>query len=234
MAQGLAEVAEANGLRLDQAQALLQSAKDKLFQYRESRIKPGKDEKILTSWNGLMIKGMTTAGKCLQRSDFIDSAEQALQFIMENLWVDDRLLATSKDGRSHLNAYLDDYVFLADGVISLLEARWSSKYLEFAKQLIEVVLSHFSAENGGFYFTADDHETLLHRPKPMMDEATPAGNAVATQVLLKLGSLLAETRYLDAAEHTIRASWQELERVPYAHCAMLIALNHYLNPAQGK
>ena len=102
------------------------------MQARASRIRPGRDEKILTSWNALMIKGMAKAGRLLEREDFVESAEQALHFIRRELWIGGRLLATHKDGRSHLPAYLDDYAYLIDAIMELLQTRWSSDNLKFA------------------------------------------------------------------------------------------------------
>lgn len=214
----------------------LSAARQKLFAVRESRVRPGRDEKILTSWNGLMIKGMAVAGRRMNRPDIIHSAEQALSFVRGSLWVNGRLLATCKDGNAHLMAYLDDYVFLADGVLALLEARWNDDDFRLLIELMEVVLTHFSASfgerKGGFYFTADDHEKLIQRPRPWMDEATPSGNGVAAQLLLRLGYLLGETRYLDAAESTLKAAWQDIQGFPHAHSALLNAVEESLYPTE--
>jgi len=214
----------------------LSPARQKLFEVRESRVRPGRDEKILTSWNGLMIKGMAVAGRRLDRPEFIRSAEQALDFVRGTLWVGGRLLATCKDGKAHLMAYLDDYVFLADGLLALLEARWDDDDFHLLIELMEVVLTHFSAsvdgQGGGFYFTADDHEKLIQRPRPWMDEATPSGNGIAAQLLLRLGYLLGETRYLDAAEATLKAAWQDIQGFPHAHSALLNAVEERLYPTE--
>ena len=224
----------ARELHLDVADVrrYLASARQKLFAVRESRIRPGRDEKILTSWNGLMIKGMAVAGRRLGSPECIASAERALDFVRNNLWVDNRLLATCKDGKAHLMAYLDDYVFLADGVLALLEARWKDDDMTLLMSLMDAVLAHFSAENGGFYFTADDHEKLIQRPLPWMDEATPSGNGIAAQVLLRLGYLLGEARYLDAAEATLKASWQDVQSFPQAHNALITAAEEWLYPTE--
>ena len=220
--------------------AHLSSARQKLFELRESRVRPGRDEKILTSWNGLMIKGMAVAGRRLNRPEFIRSAEQALNFVRSTLWVNGRLLATCKDGKAHLMAYLDDYVFLADGVLALLEARWNDDDFHLLIELMEVVLAQFSASSGGsfekggggFYFTADDHEKLIQRPRPWMDEATPSGNGIAAQLLLRLGYLLGETRYLDAADATLKAAWRDIQGFPHAHSALLSAVEESLYPTE--
>jgi uncharacterized protein YyaL (SSP411 family) len=223
------EVAAAKGLERDDCKELLNSARQKLFRLREERIHPGKDEKILVSWNGLMIKGMAAAGRVFDMPDYIDSAQRAVDFIQATLWRDNRLLATYKDGKAHLMAYLDDYVFLLDGILELLQYRWRESDLNFAIALADTVLSHFHDQtNGGFYFTADDHEQLIQRPKVLMDEAIPSGNGIAAHALLRLGHLLGETRYVEAAENTLCGAWESIERTPYAHNALLLALEEYL------
>ena len=137
------------------------------------------------------------------------------------------------DGRAHLNAYLDDYVYLADAVLELQQLRFSAPELEFARQLLEVVLRHFAdAEAGGFYFTADDHEALIHRSKVFTDDATPAGNGIAARVLLRMGHLLGEPRYLAAAERTLRAAWPALAQHPQAHVSLVTALEELLDPPE--
>ena len=217
--------------------ALLTSTRTKLFNARETRIHPGRDEKILTAWNGLMIKGMAAAGRHLGCAEYIDSAQRALDFIREHLWKNDRLLANYKDGRATLPAYLDDYVFLIDGILELLQARWRDGDLAFAMELADTVLVHFEdtgkdKEAGGFYFTADDHEQLMVRPKSWGDDALPSGNGVAAYVLGRLGHLLGDHRYLDAAVRAIHAAWPTVKELPYAHNAMLLAVEEYLYPPQ--
>src|SRR5204862_712238 len=142
------------------------------------------------------------------------------------------LLATAKDGRAHLNAYLDDYAFLIDGALELLQARWRGDDFEFALTLARVLLERFEDKNaGGLYFTSDDHEQLLHRPKPTADEALPSGNGIAAQVLLHLGHLLGDTEFLRAAERTLHALQPRIAQYPSAHASLLIALDSYLQPA---
>ncbi len=214
-----------------EAKALLESARRKLLTIRGARTWPGRDEKILTSWNALMIRGMAVAARALERPDLAVSATAALRFVRENLWRNGRLLATCKDGRSHLNAYVDDYVFLADAILELQQTRFDGAELEFARELLEVVLKHFvDAGTGGFFFTSDDHETLIHRAKSFTDDAMPAGNGVASFVLQRMGHLLAEPRYLQAAERTVRAAWLGMEKYPHAHTTLLNALEELLNP----
>ncbi len=229
----LETVARRAGSDLDRARQLLQSARHKLYQARSQRLGPGRDEKILTAWNGLMIKGMASAGRHLGRDDFVASAEQALDFIRQQLWRDGRLLAVYKDGRAYLAGYLDDYALLLDGVLELLQLRWRDGELDFAIALAEVLLQHFQdTRKGGFYFTADDHEPLIQRPKPVYDEALPAGNGIAARVLLKLGHLLGSMPYLVAAERTLKWSWPSLEQIPTACGALALALEEYYQPTQ--
>jgi uncharacterized protein YyaL (SSP411 family) len=210
----------------------ISQARDQLFREREQRIRPGRDEKILTSWNSLMIRGMAIAGRRLQQPGFIESASRAVDFIRNNMWVEGRLLATSKDGRTHLDAYLDDYVFLIDSILALLEARWRTEDLQFAVELVEVMLTHFVAVDGGFFFTADDHEQLIQRPRTWMDEAIPSGNGIAALVLLRLGYLLAEPRYIDAAEATLEAAAVPIQEYAQAHCSLLNAAEELITPTE--
>ena len=221
----LDKVAAALGYAPDEARALLESAAKRLLTARNRRAVLGRDDKVLVSWNALMIKGMASAGLYLGREELVASAERAVDFIHRELFRDGRLLASYKDGRAKYSGYLDDYAFLIDALLSLLEARWRDSDLHFACELAEVLLEHFEDEGqGGFYFTADDHESLIQRPKPFMDESMPAGNGVAAAALLRLGHLTGDLHLLDAADKCLRAGWQMMKRYPSAHGAMLCAL----------
>lgn len=228
-----AEIASELSMPEEQVMEQLGQARQKLFEARERRVRPGRDEKILTAWNALMIKGMAAAGRLLEQEEFIDSAQRALDFIQSTLWKNGRLLASYKDGQARLPAYLDDYVYLIDAVLEFSQARWRDGDLNFAVQLAEVLLEHFQdREQGGFFFTADDHEQLIHRPKPVIDDATPAGNGVAAYALNRLGYLLGEPRYIDAAARTLKMAWLDIQRLPYAHITLLLALEEVLDPPQ--
>ncbi|HHJ18095.1 MAG TPA: thioredoxin domain-containing protein [Gammaproteobacteria bacterium] len=215
-----------------EVEARIDAAREILFAAREQRVRPGRDDKILVSWNALMIKGLAQAAHYFDNTAWLASAERALNFIHTEMWCDGRLYATSKDGHTHLAAYLDDYVFLIDAILELLQVRWNSADLDFALQLAEAVLSHFPDPAGGFFFTADDHESLIQRPKPLGDDALPAGNAIAAKVFARLGHLLGETRYLDAAEQTLKAAWEPIQQGPYGHTGLLLALEEYLYPPE--
>jgi hypothetical protein len=227
------EVAKKYNLSLPEVHGQLDKAREILFQTREQRVRPGRDEKILTAWNALMIKGMATVGHTFARPDYLDTAFQALDFIKKTLWVQGRLRATYKDGKAHLNAYLDDYVLLLEAILTLLQARWRDGDLSLAIALAEVLLTEFQdIEHGGFYFTANHHETLITRPKLFADDALPAGNGIAALVLIRLGHLLGETRYLAAAERTLQVAWPNMTKLATIHPTMLSAVAEYLYPPQ--
>ncbi|MGB6307532.1 MAG: thioredoxin domain-containing protein [Steroidobacteraceae bacterium] len=226
-------IAAALGESAQSVAALIESARAKLLQARSLRVWPARDEKILTAWNALMIKGLAIASRVLRRPDLADAATAAVDFIRHTLWRDGRLLATTKDGRAHLPAYLDDYAFLTDALLELLQTRWRGSDLEFARQLTEVMLSQFQdSAAGGFFFTAADHEQLIHRSKTFSDDSLPSGNGVAASVLCRLGYLLGELPYLAAAERTLRAGWPMLQQYPQAHMSLLDALEDFLGSTQ--
>jgi len=229
----LQDAAQAAGEELPQARALLDSARDKLLAQRATRVRPGLDDKILTSWNALMIRGLAIAARCLGRDDLTGAATLALGFIRERLWRDGRLLATASGTEARLPAYLDDYAYLADAILELQQLRFEPSELDFARKLAEVLLTHFEdREHGGFFFTADDHEQLIHRTRNFGDDAIPSGNGIAALVLQRLGHLLGETRYLTAAERTLRAGWSGMQESPQAHVTLLSALEEALHPPQ--
>jgi uncharacterized protein YyaL (SSP411 family) len=210
---------------------LLESAKAKLFAAREKRVRPGRDEKVLVSWNALAIRGMARAGRVFGQKEWIASARRALDFIRGAMWREGRLLATYKDGRAHLNAYLDDYSLLIAAVLELSQQEFLVEDLEFATKLADVLLEQFEdTVQGGFYFTARDHEQLIHRPKPGHDHATPSGNAVAAWALGRLAALTGEQRYARAAERTLELFYPAMRDYPSGFAMMAIALDEYLAP----
>jgi uncharacterized protein len=231
LAEPLAAVARRLGKSEDRCAALLESARSKLLAAREQRIHPGRDEKILTSWNALMIAGMARAGTAFGRPAWIASAGCALEFVRNTLWREGRLLATYKDGRAHLNAYLDDYAFLLAAAIELLQAEFSKATLEFATELAEGLLERFEDRtHGGFFFTSHDHERLIHRSKPGHDNATPSGNGVAAYALQRLAALTGEVRYSQAAERALAFFYPAMADQPGAHASLLVALEEHLTP----
>ncbi|MXS85638.1 thioredoxin domain-containing protein [Nitrosomonas sp. HPC101] len=231
--QSIEAVAARNHISQETAQQRIESARRKLLNEREQRIRPGRDEKILTSWNALMIKGMARAGQIFEREEWISSAMQAMDFIRHTLWREGRLLATCKDGKAHLNAYLDDHAFLLDSLLTLLQIDFRQTDLDFAITLADVLLTCFEDEaSGGFFFTSHDHEMLIHRPKTGYDGAIPAGNGIAAIALQRLGYLLNEPRYLESAKRTLDVFSDALSHQAGSHCSMLIALEEFLEPTK--
>ncbi len=213
----------------DDAREAIERSKKILLTERETRIAPGRDEKQLTSWNALAIRGLAIAGRSLDRPELTKAASDAVDFIRENLLVDGRLLAAYKDGKARFPAYLDDHAFLLDALLELLQSDWQTRHLEFAMQLADLMLEHFEdTDRGGFYFTANDHEALIHRPKSLADEAVPSGNGVAAFALQRLGFLLGESVYLDAAERTLQGAWRAMDEYPHGHVTLLTALEELL------
>jgi len=233
VAQPLDAIAQASHLPPEQAGQLLASAQQKLFAARENRVRPGRDEKILVSWNALMIRGMAHAGRMLDEPAWIASAQRAADFIRAAMWQNGRLLATCKDGKAHLNAYLDDYAFMLGAMLGLLQAEFRPADLEFARALADVLLEQFEdTREGGFFFISHDHEKLIHRPKPGHDNAMPSGNGIAAFALQRLGHLLGEARYLEAAERTLKLYYPALARQPAGFMSLLMDLQEYLTPPQ--
>jgi uncharacterized protein YyaL (SSP411 family) len=229
----LKRVADVTGKPLEQCEKLLNSARAAMFAAREHRIRPGRDEKILVSWNALMIQGMAHAGRVTGRPEWIASARQALDFIKRVMWKNGRLLATQKDGKAHLNAYLDDYAFLLVALIELLQADFNSEDLAFAEDLGDILIEQFEdTAAGGFFFTSHDHEQLIQRSKSGHDNATPSGNGVAAFALQRLFHLTGEVRYGQAAERTLQLFYRQMADSVTGFSTLLMALEEALQPTR--
>jgi uncharacterized protein YyaL (SSP411 family) len=210
-------------------ESLVSDAKMKLFQEREKRIKPFRDEKILTSWNGLMLSGLAEAIKISRHPDYLEAANRTVDFIFTKLFRDGRLLHTHKDGTGKILGYLDDYAFLAAGLLDLFEATVNRTHLDRALKLAETMLDEFWDEAGaGFFYTGRSHERLIAQSKPIFDGSIPSGNAVATQVLLRLYHYTEAESYLKRAERILRAYYDTMESQPFGFAHMLAALDFYL------
>jgi len=231
VAQSLETVAATANLLVQQVDALLFRARKKLFAARAERTPPGLDDRILTAWNALMISGLARAARTTGNPAFTALAENALDTLRANAWRDDRLHASIDDRGARLPAYLDDHAFLLDALLDFLQVDWNNRHFDWAIRLADILLERFEdREHGGFFFTAHDHEQLIQRPKPFADEALPSGNGVATRALLRLGHLLGETRWLDAAERTLRAAYATMQQMPQACATLQRALNDFLDP----
>ena len=211
--------------------AELDTSRAKLFATRETRTHPPKDDKVIVAWNGLMIDTMARAGVVFDESRYVEAAIKAADFLLSDVRRDDgRLLHTWRGGQAKLDAYLDDYTCLANGLVSLYEATFEGRYLDEAAALVEIVLEHFSDADGGFFFTAADHEELIVRNKDFADNAVPSGNSMAATVLVRLGKLTGKQEYLQAAEAALLPSVDLMRRAPVAAGQSLIALNLLLGP----
>jgi hypothetical protein len=225
------ELARRFGFAREAADERLEGIRTRLLAARSRRPRPGRDEKILASWNGLAIRALARAGRLLERPDWVEAADRAAGFIRRTLRRDGRLLAVWTDGRARFAGRLDDHAFLLDGLLELLQARWSDEQLRWACTLADQLLERFEDRDvGGFFLTAHDDEPLIHRPKPAADGATPSGNGIAARALLRLGCLVGDPRYLEAADRTLRAFARTIERLPPAHGALLDALEEHLAP----
>jgi len=228
----LADTASELGITLSDAEARIEEARAKLFATREKRIRPGRDDKVLTAWNALMIGALARAARVFDEPEWLAAAQRAADFVRATLWREGRLLATYKDGRAHLNAYLDDHAFLLAASLELMQTSFRRQDLDWAIEIADALLQRFEdSAGGGFFFTSHDHEALIHRPKPAHDNATPSGNGIAARALITLGHWLGEPRYLDAAERTLRAFAAELGERPSGVSSLLIALEEWANPA---
>src|SRR5262249_44089515 len=158
----------------------LAESKRALFAVREKRVHPGKDDKVIVAWNGLMIDAMARAGAALDEPNYVIAADAAGEFILQNMRSeDDRLYHTWRNGVAKLDAYLDDYAALANSFVSLYEATGNESWISEAIALVDVVLDKFAdPAGGGFFYTASDHEELLTRTKELTDSSVPSGNAL--------------------------------------------------------
>ncbi len=231
IAEPLDAVAARLSVTLPDAQTRLAGARAALFAARAHRVRPGLDDKILTSWNALAIAGLARAARALGEPAWADLAFAATDALYRTVWRDGRLLATRQGGRAHLNAYLDDHAFLLAALLELLQTRFRLEDLAWAREIADLLLAQFEdREHGGLFFTSHDHEPLIQRPKPGHDNATPSGNGVAAAALIALGHLVGETRYVDAAERALRLFAPSLARSPGGYSTLLIALEDALDP----
>ena len=234
IARPWADVAGQVGRPPSECEALVAGARAKLLASRDARVRPGRDDKVLTSWNALAIDGMAFAARVFGEPQWAASAQRAMAFVRDRLWRDGRLLATHKDGRSHLNAYLDDHAFLLGAALELMQGGMlDAADLRFACALADAMLERFEdRRDGGFHFTSHDHEALVLRPKSGHDAATPSGNGSAALHLQRLGHLIGEPRYLQAAERTLALFAADVNRVPHGHATLVDALaEHRVVPA---
>jgi uncharacterized protein YyaL (SSP411 family) len=228
--------------------AELAEARQKLFVAREQRVHPGRDEKVLTSWNGLMLAAFAEAARALNRDDYRQVAERNADFLLRELgsnegrlwhtWkagsvgdgsVRDRSVGDPRPSVAKINGYLEDYTHLIEGLLELYQTTFDPRWYQAARELAEGMIQHFSAPDGGFFDTSDDHETLITRPRELQDNAVPSGNAMAAFVLLRLAGLAVEPRYAELAQAALGPMQPLLARYPLGFAQWLIALDYTLS-----
>ena len=220
----LDETADNLGMTEDELNSALGIIKRQLYEVRAERVPPGLDDKILTSWNGMMLASLAEAARALKRDDYLAAAKRAGRFLLDQMLDESgRLYRTHKDGRSKLNGYLEDYANLIDALLELYMTTFEEAWFARARQLADVALSRFRSDDGGFYDTSDDHEALIVRPRNMQDNVTPSGNGMMAKQLLRLAAYSGEERYHEAAESVLRKLSDAMRQYPQAFAESLNA-----------
>ncbi len=224
-------VARLNNLPEAELQAVVDRGRKRLFEEREKRVKPARDEKIITAWNGLTLRSFAEAAVAFRRDDYRDTAVRNAEFVLDRLQRDGRLLRTCRDGQSRLKAYLEDYACMADGLLSLYEATFDSRWVGEAGRLARLMVADFwDVREKCFYFTSRDHEALIHRPKDFYDNATPSGNSVAAHALLRLAALIGETEWETYSRSILESLATPMADQPLSFGNFLCALDFLLAP----
>jgi len=228
--RSLEEFAAEKGKSVEELSRIINACKRKLFNAREQRVRPGRDDKTLAAWNGLMLTAFAEAANILGRDDYREVAIRNAEFITTQLMKDGRLLRTYKSGQAKLNGYLEDYANVIEGLLAVYEATFELKFFTQARELADTMIARFwDEQDGGFYFTSSDHEELITRTKDYFDNATPSGNSVAAMALLKLGLLSQDQEYSRCAVTILRALRPAMSRYPSAFGYMLSGLDFYLS-----
>jgi uncharacterized protein YyaL (SSP411 family) len=246
----MADVAREQGMSRERLAGAIARGREILFAAREERVHPGRDDKILAEWNGLMIHALAEAGAVLARADYLSAAQRAAAFLLSrmsgasasgdplnlqsainNPQSTIRLHRTYKDGQARLNAYLEDLAAVALGLVALYEADFDLRWLQMADELARTILDRFSdAQGGGFFQTSDDHERLVARRKDFIDSAVPSGNSLAAELFLRLGLLLGKPEYAEYASGIMQLMADAMGAQPGAFGRLLCALDFYLHP----
>jgi uncharacterized protein len=223
--EAAAALASRHNLSVDDVKLHLNAARQTLFEIRSRRVWPGRDDKVLAAWNGLMMASLAEAARSLGSQRYRDAAVRSADFVLDSMrTAEGRLLRSWRQGEARLNGYLEDYVYVAEGLLSVYEATFEARYYAAARELLDLTLEHFADPNGGFFDTSDDHEQLVTRPKDIQDSATPSGNAMAVTALLRLAALSGQARYAEAAEAALRAIQPVLGQHPTGFGQWLVAL----------
>jgi uncharacterized protein len=222
--------AQGHGLPLEQLVSIIQEGKKKLLEVREERVHPLRDDKVLSSWNGLMLRAFAEAAVALGRSDYLQAAINNAAFLLENMRPQGRLLRTYRDGQAKLLGYLEDYAGVADGLIALYEATFEPRWLNGAIELVNEMIELFwDEELGGFYDTGKDHESLVVRPRDVLDNAQPCGGSMASDVLLRLAVITGNDDYATKGATPLRSLHQLMARAPAGTGHWLAVLDFYVS-----
>jgi uncharacterized protein YyaL (SSP411 family) len=200
----------------------------KLLEVRSQRVRPGTDDKVLVMWNALILSAFAEAGRYLKRPDYLDAASRNARFLLDNLVVNGHLQRSWREGQAKHNAYLEDHAALILGLLELYQSDFNDEWFAAASRLAGELVAHFTDPNGGFFDTSDDHESLLVRPKDVQDNATPSGNAMACEALLKLAAFSDEGRYSDLAEKALGQVVDYSTRYPTSFARWLSAADFAL------
>ena len=225
--------AASRGLKVDtdKLASVIENGRKRLFEEREKRIKPFRDEKVLTAWNGLMLAAFAEAAAILDSQEYLQIARRNADFLLRDLRSDGFLLRTWKDGRAKLNGYIEDYANLADGLIALFQVSGVIEYLDEARRLADSMITEFwDEEAGGFFFTSNDHEEMIVRNKEFHDNATPSGNSAAADVLLRLAKFYGDDRYGRFANVVTGLAAGQVKRYSQGFGRMLSAIEFSVSP----
>jgi uncharacterized protein YyaL (SSP411 family) len=224
------------GITPDRLREVIGRGRAALFEAREARIHPGRDEKVLSEWNGLMLRAFAEAGAIFGRSDYVEAARRNAEFLLAKMRDSSdtatlRLFRTYKDGRAHLNGYLEDHAAVGLGLLALYQVTFDLSHLTAAIDLAESILDRFhDGQYGGFYQTAEDHEKLVARRKDFVDSAIPAGNSLVADLLLRLAKLLDRSHYVERALEAFGLMADGMAEQPLAFGRLLSALDFHVNP----
>ena len=228
----LDEISDTLGIKKEDINRKIEKIRKTLFNAREKRIHPHKDDKILTDWNGLMISAISKGAQVFSDEKYLKAAIHSADFIIDNLYENSRLLHRYRDGEAAIKANLDDYAFFIYGLLDLYEASFDLKYLEFAIELNNTLLNHFwDSENGGFYFTPDDGEEILVRKKESYDSAIPSGNSIQMLNLLKLSKITENEEFKHKAVEIEKAFSKDVIMAPMAYTQFIVAIDFKLGPS---
>jgi uncharacterized protein YyaL (SSP411 family) len=223
-------LAERHGLSVDDIDSKLSESRRLLFERRAARVHPSTDDKVIASWNGMVLAAFADAARVFDRDDYRQIAKENAEFVLDTMRTPaGRLSRTWRRGHTKLNGYLEDYACYVDGLLSLYEATFDERWFVAGLELAEVMLGRFAHPAGGFYDTSDDHESLVVRPRDMQDNATPSGNAMAALVLLRLGAFTGSARYHEAADAALRLIQPMAGNYPTAFAQWLCAIDFALS-----